>query len=188
MPMNNLYILTLNWRGKDKLEKLAPTLLASLKDIGCEWAWLVKDNASNDGSIEYLNSLNNPNIKVFAYPNNQQNFSEGCNYLFNEVSPQDNDFIMLLNNDVIFNDTTSIKNMLSIIQKDNSVGMVGARLLYTNTNKLQHSGVVFTETYRTPDNYRHGQPSDKIAELNRTFQAVTGAVCITKAEYYRNAF
>jgi GT2 family glycosyltransferase len=182
----SLIILTLNWCGKEKLEKLAPTLLASLENIGCSWSWLVKDNASGDRSMEYLNSLNNPNIEVFDYPNNQQNFSEGCNYLFNIASPSDNDYIMLLNNDIIFNDTTSIKNMLSIIQKDNSVGMVGARLLYTGTNKLQHAGVIFVPEWRTPDNYRHGELSDKDAELNRTFQAVTGAVCITKAEYYRN--
>lgn len=186
--MNNLYILTLNWRGKEKLEKLAPTLLASLENIGCNWSWLVKDNASGDGSIEYLNSPNNPNIEVFAYPNNQQNFSEGCNYLFNIAAPVDNDYVMLLNNDIIFNDTVSIKNMLSIIQKDSSVGMVGARLLYTGTNKLQFAGTIFDPTYRTPMHYRAGEVSDKNAELNRTFQAVTGAVCIIKAEYYRNIF
>lgn len=186
--MNNLYILTLNWRGKEKLEKLAPTLLASLENIGCSWSWLVKDNASGDGSIEYLNSLNNPNIEVFDYTNNQQNFSEGCNYLFNIASPSDGDYVMLLNNDIIFNDTVSIKNMLSIIQKDSSVGMVGARLLYTGTNKLQFAGTIFDPTYRTPMHYRAGEVSDKNAELNRTFQAVTGAVCIIKAEYYRNIF
>ena len=65
------------------------------------------------------------------------------NYLFNIASPADNDTIMLLNNDVIFNDTTSINSMLNIMHKDPSVGVVGARLLYTGTNKLQHAGVVF---------------------------------------------
>ena len=90
------------------------------------------------------------NIKVIPYKDNRQNFSEGCNFLFNAASPADNDYVMLLNNDVIFQDKESIKNMLSIIQKDNSVGMVGARLLYTDTDLLQHAGVIFDPTYKTP--------------------------------------
>jgi hypothetical protein len=94
---------------------------------------------------------------------------------------------MLLNNDIIFKDTTSIKNMLSIIQNDSSVGMVGARLLYTDTDKLQHCGVVFNPTYKTPMHFRAGQATDADAERNREFQVVTGAVCITKAEYFRKA-
>jgi GT2 family glycosyltransferase len=128
------------------------------------------------------------NIKVIPYKDNRQNFSEGCNFLFQEASPADSDYVMLLNNDIIFNDKSSIKNMLSIIQKDDSVGMVGGRLLFTGTDLLQHAGVVFDPTYRTPMHFRAGQKSDDDAVRNRTFQVVTGAVCITKAEYFRGAF
>jgi len=181
-----LKILTLNWNGKDKLEKLYPSLINSLKNI--DYEWFVKDNNSKDGSIEYLNSFNNNKVKVFAYPNNQQNFSEGCNYIFNKAAPKDNDYIMLLNNDIIFNDTESINKMLSIIKNDDSVGVVGARLLYTNTDLLQHAGVVFVPKYNTPIHFRGREKTDKDSEKNRLFQAVTGAICITKAEYYKNAY
>ena len=84
---------------------------------------------------------------------------------------------MLLNNDIIFNDKISIKNMLSIIQKDTNVGMVGGRLLFTGTDLLQHAGVVFDPTYKTPMHFRAGQKSDDDASRNRTFQVVTGACC-----------
>jgi|ERR1700722_17180284 len=182
--MINLKILTLNWNGKDKLEKLAPSLISSLQ--GLNWNWYIKDNASTDNSIQYLQSLNNANINIIQYKDNKQNFSEGCNYLFNLASANDEDYIMLLNNDVIFNDTISIKNMISIIQNDQSVGMVGARLLYTNTNKIQHKGVVFVKNWNTPDHFQTGKINDINDEKNRCFQAITGAVCITKAKYYRN--
>lgn len=181
-----LKILTLNWNGKEKLERLYTSLMPAIQDI--EYEWFVKDNASKDNSVHYLNSFNNNQLKVFEYKDNRQNFSEGCNYLFNEASPNDNDYIMLLNNDVIFNDIYSIKNMLSIIQDDGSVGMVGSKLLYTNTDMLQHAGVVFDPTYRTPMHFRAGQKEDEDSSRNRLFQVVTGAVCITKAEYFRNAF
>lgn len=184
--MSKIYLLTLNWNGKNKLEKLAPSLLSSLS--GLDWTWLVKDNNSKDGSIDYLNSLGNPNIRAISYVDNRQNFSEGCNYLFNIASPQDNDYVMLLNNDIVFNDTTSITNMLSIMENDSSVGIVGSRLLYSGTNKLQHGGVVYNMTYKTPMHFRATQESDLDSQKNREFQGITGAVCLTKAEYYRNVF
>jgi GT2 family glycosyltransferase len=48
--------------------------------------------------------------------------------------------------------------------------------------------VVFDKTYKTPIHFRVGQTSDADAEKNRLFQVVTGAVLITKADYYRKAF
>lgn len=184
--MNKLIILTLNWNGADKLKKLAPTLLASLKNI--EFEWLIKDNNSKDDSIEYLESINNSKIKVFPYKNNLQNFSAGMNYLLAEASPKDDDLVMILNNDIIFNDTKSINNMINIIKNDEEVGVVGARLLYTDTDKLQHAGVVFVDSTATPTHFRLGQKSDSDAEKNRLFQVVTGAVLLTKAKFFRNVF
>jgi GT2 family glycosyltransferase len=180
-----LYILSLNWNGEEHLKTLYPTLMGCVQ--GLDYEWLVKDNGSKDKSVEYLHSLNDPKLRVIAYPDNKQNFSQGMNYLFNEAAPADNDYVMLLNNDIIFQDITSIKNMLTIMEKDKDVGVVGARLLYTNTDKIQHCGVVFNPTYKTPMHFRAGQKTDKDAEKNRLFQAITGAVMITKAEYFRNA-
>lgn len=179
-----LHILTLTWNGLDKLSRLHDSLMPALE--GIDYRWLIKDNDSKDDTVAVASSWGGE-IKVIPYKDNRQNFSEGCNFLFQEASPNDKDYVMLLNNDVTFNDTNSIKDMLSIIQKDDSVGMVGARLLYTNTELLQHAGVIFDPTYRTPMHFRAGQKTDDDAMRNRTFQVVTGAVCITKAEYFRNA-
>jgi O-antigen biosynthesis protein len=180
-----LHILTLTWNGADKLSKLHDSLMPALEDL--DYNWLIKDNASKDDTVAQVNSWKG-NIKVIPYKDNRQNFSEGCNFLFNEASPADNDYVMLLNNDIIFNDKESIKSMLAIIQKDDTVGMVGGRLLYTNTDQLQHAGVIFDPTYKTPMHFRAGEKSDENALRNRTFQVVTGAVCITKADYFKSAF
>jgi O-antigen biosynthesis protein len=180
-----LYILTLTWNACDKLVKLHDSLMPSLHHIS--YKWLIKDNASNDKTIETINSWEE-NVKVLPYKDNKQNFAAGMNYLFAAASPADNDLIMLLNNDVIFNDTSSIKNMMSILHDDVSVGAVGARLLFTGTNKLQHAGVVFHPFDKTPRHFRSGEVSDDNAEKNRVFQVVTGAVLLTKAEYFRKCF
>jgi GT2 family glycosyltransferase len=178
-----LHILTLTWNGCDKLTKLKESLIPSLK--GIDYHWFIKDNASQDATVATASTWGDQ-ITVIPYKDNRQNFSAGVNFLFKAADPADRDLIMLLNNDVIFNDTQSISKMLDIINKDPDVGVVGSRLLYTGTNKLQHAGVVFDPIYKTPMHFRAGQATDALAERNRQFQVVTGAVLITKAHYYRH--
>lgn len=178
-----LYLFTLTWNGCDKLTKLYKSLIPALD--GIDYTWLIKDNASKDDTIAVSSSWGDK-IKCIPYKNNTQNFSAGMNFLFNEASPKDDDLVLLLNNDVVFNDTTSIKNMINIINKDKSVGVVGSRLLYTDTDQLQHAGVVFHNNIGMPLHFRVGQKSDSNAEKNREFQVVTGAVLLTKAEYFKN--
>ena len=168
-----LYILTLTWNASEKLSKLKESLLPALD--GIDYTWLIRDNASKDNTVEMASTWGN-------------NFSTGMNYLFNEASPKDEDLVLLLNNDVVFNDINSIKNLLNIINGDKHVGVVGAKLLYTGTTRLQHAGVVFDSKHKMPMHYRLNQAVDQTASKNRLFQVVTGAVLLTKAEYFRNVF
>ncbi len=183
--MSHLYIFTLSWNGADKLEKLKESLIPCLQNFN--WTWLIKDNGSKDNSVELVNSWNDPNIKVIPYKDNSQNFSQGMNFLYQEASPKDEDYVLLLNNDVIFNDKKSINNMVKIMDQDPDVGVVGARLLFTGTNLLQHAGVVFNPAYHAPTHFRLKQSADQLSEKNREFQVVTGAVLLTKSEYYKQA-
>lgn len=180
-----LYLLTLTWNGIDKLTKLYNSLIPALGDN--PYTWIIKDNGSKDNTVEVVRTWPG-NIKIIPYKDNNQNFAAGMNYLFAEAAPSDDDAIMLLNNDVVFNDATSIASMLCIMKEDSTVGAVGARLLYTDTDKLQHAGVVFDNKHKFPIHFRAGQVSDAAAEKNRLFQVVTGAVLLTKAEIYKNAF
>lgn len=179
-----LYIFTLTWNGEDKLVKLKNSLMPCLE--GVDYTWLIKDNASKDNTIETASQWGDK-VKVLPYKNNQQNFSQGMNYLFEAASPQDNDQVLLLNNDVIFNDSQSIKNMANILDKDSKVGAVGCKLLFTDTDKLQHAGVVFDPKFKGPMHFRSGQTADDNSNKDRLFQVVTGAVLLTKAEYFKNA-
>ncbi len=180
-----LYLLTLTWNACDKLTKLKESILPALE--GIDYTWIIKDNASKDDTVAVASTWGDK-VKVIPYKNNLQNFSAGMNYCFNEASPGDKDHVMLLNNDVIFNDKKSIHNMLDIMKNDSSVGAVGCRLLYTNTDQLQHAGVVFVPRTRTPTHFRVGEKTDAAAEKNREFQVVTGAVLLTNGETFKNSF
>lgn len=175
-----LYLSTLTWRALDKLTKLKDSLLPCLE--GIDYQWIIKDNDSQDGTYEAASTWGD-NIKVIGYPDNKQNFAQGVNYCFNYANPKDDDLFLLLNNDIVFNDKDSIKNMIACLKDD--VGVVGARLLYTGTNTLQHAGVVIDPFVRAPSHFRAGKQSDAAAECNRVFQAVTGALLLVRAGDYR---
>lgn len=182
-----LYIISLNWNGLEKIKKLKDTLLPALKDI--EYQWYIKDNGSQDKSIDELNSWQHPNINIIDYKHNRDNYAQGMNFLFKEASPKRNDdLILTLNNDIIFNDTVSLKNMINIIKKDKEVGGVGAKLNYTNNNTIQHNGVLFHHYNLMPYHYRSGAKEEAKDRQNRIFPAVTGALFLTTADIYRNCY
>lgn len=178
-----LKILTLNWNGKDKLERLYQSLIGCLGEVDYEWH--IKDNGSEDGSYEYIDSLKNKNINVIRYPHNKDNFAQGCNFLFKQCSPKNEDNILLLNNDVVFNDSLSIKLMLSILS-DSKVGIVGAKIKFTGSNKIEHGGVVFGHTKNYPYHFRRNEDDDKHSSMDREFQAVTAAVMMIRPGLYEN--
>jgi GT2 family glycosyltransferase len=177
-----LHVLTLSWNASDKLTKLKDSLLPAL--AGIDYQWHIKDNGSTDNTIATVSAWDTK-THLIPYKDNRQNFSAGVNYLFRAATPANKDLILLLNNDVIFNDTTTIAKMQDLLQQDPGVGVVGCRLLYTGTNKLQHAGVTFDPTYKTPMHFRANQVSDALAEKTRQFQAVTGAVLMTRADLFK---
>lgn len=181
-----IHCLTLSWNGVDKLKKLKPGLIKNLTNCNQEFLWHIKDNGSKDGTIEIIKNWDN----VIAYPidHNRDNFAQGMNYLFNKIKPNDDDYILLTNNDLIIGNDTSILEMLSVFNRSN-VGAVGARLLYPNSNKLQHAGVCFIKKYNyLPYHYKHKEISTLNDELIKPVQAVTGAFMLLKANEYKQIY
>lgn len=186
-----LHILTLHWNKLDSLIRLKDSLIPSLQKI--DYKWHIKDNNSSDGSYEAALCWDNKNTIYHQYPNNNQTFSQGCNYLFDLANPNDDDLVLFLNNDVHFTDTQSIQRMINIIERDKNVGVVGAKLLYTGTNKVQHCGVVFTENRKLPGSpalpihLHRGAEATEHTNKDREFQAITAAVMLLKASDFRAA-
>ena len=182
-----IHILTLSWNGCDKLKILYNGLKNSIEPTGQSAIWHIRDNGSNDGTVEWLQFQEkhwkdyNFEVSPMYVNHNRDNFSQGVNSLFEKAVPIDDDYILLLNNDIVFGDYVSLYNMIRLMD-DSKIGVVGARLLYSGTNKLQHAGVIFSNRYNNlPYHYRHQEESDNNAEKNRYFQAVTAACCLVRA-------
>lgn len=178
-----LHILTLNWNGIDKLKALKPGLEKNLEVLNMDYIWHIRDNGSKDNTLEETKSWN---AKVYDIGNNKSNFSEGMNWLFNVAEPEDEDLILLLNNDIIFTRNSCINNMVNIIENFKNIGMVGTKMMYPNTNIIQHFGVVFLKKYNyLPYHYIHKQVENEKCKYDREFQAVTAACALTRAKYYK---
>jgi GT2 family glycosyltransferase len=174
-----IHVLTLTWNGLDKLKELRPGLMKNLEKTGMPFMWYVKDNGSKDGTVEEVKTWEN--TVVYDIGHNRDNFAQGINFLASQTkcSKQDGDYYLFMNNDIVFGDDDSLSKMLMVMVPE--VSMVGCRLLYKGTDKLQHAGVIFSERYgNMPYHYRHQETSDAQAEKNRHFQAVTAAVTLAR--------
>jgi GT2 family glycosyltransferase len=133
--------------------------------------------------------------EVYDIGHNRDSFATCVNYLFEKANPADDDIVFLMNNDISFQpsvidrkcvETPNVLKTMWELQKKTKAGVVGVRLLYENTNKLQHAGVIFSNQYnKMPYHFRPGEPSDANAEKNRYFQAVTAACCLVNPVSFR---
>lgn len=176
-----LHALTLSWNGEDKLKNLSKGLFDNFSKLDMECHWHIRDNGSKDNTKSAVKDFKNTHL--YEVNHNRDNFAQCVNFLFKESGASHGDIILLLNNDVEFASDNSLASMYNLIKGGSSA--VGARLLYSGTNKLQHAGVIFSKQYGfMPWHYRRGEESNKAAEKNRYFQAVTAAVCMIDASSF----
>lgn len=181
-----LHVLTLTWNGSFLLQRLAPGLFHNFKYLDVDYHWYVRSNGCKDDTIDYLQKLGEK-VTILKKDHNRDNFSQGVNSLAKlaRTNIGKDDLFLLLNNDIIFKESSSLKNMIDLYLKY-SPGVVGAKLNYINSNKLQHAGVIF-KNGNFPWHYRPGEEEDEDSRKNRYFQAVTGACLLTPCELFFQA-
>jgi GT2 family glycosyltransferase len=126
-------VIILNRNGGDYFQKCVQSVLDSSYQ---DFEIIVRDNGSTDGSVSWLESLNDKRIKIYQ-KNNDGNFSTMNNEM---VEFSKRPLLLFLNNDC-FLDPNTIENMVGLISLDPMIGCVGATLRYPN-GKLQHAGIV----------------------------------------------
>ncbi|MGY0036089.1 glycosyltransferase family 2 protein [Pedobacter sp. NJ-S-72] len=92
MSEPSVAVVILNWNGKQLLTDFLPGVI---KTKYSNLQLIVGDNASTDGSVEYVKN-NFPEVKIIENDHNY-GFAEGYNRILNQVSA---DYYVLLNSDV----------------------------------------------------------------------------------------
>ena len=114
-----LSILIVNFNGKDFL---GPCFDSITQHVTIPYEIIVVDNASHDGSVEYI-QINYPDIKLIISENNL-GFAAGNNLA---ASISKGKYLLLLNNDTLLLD--DLKNAIAILSTNSSIGALGCKML-----------------------------------------------------------
>jgi glycosyltransferase involved in cell wall biosynthesis len=175
---------------KDKLEFLQPCVESLLDKTRYDnYEVLVVDNQSQEpDTLVYYEQLSQrypEHVRVLFY-NKPFNFAEMNNWAVEQAR---GDYLLLLNNDTEVIQPDWLERMLIHGQRDD-VGIVGARLLYPGTGRIQHAGVVLgmASIADHPYNNLLGMNDSshmERARLDQNFSAVTAAVMLVRKSIYQ---
>lgn len=129
--MSDLTVIIPNFNGKKYLIKC----LNSLKIQNCSFNVIIIDNASTDGSVEYIVN----NYPEYTVIKNEKNF--GFAVAVNQgIKASNTDYIFLLNNDVVL-EINCISNLLECIKKDLNFFAVASKMIqYQDRDKIDDAG------------------------------------------------
>jgi len=131
-------LIILNFNG---LKHLKNCLASLYKNTEYPFHLIIVDNASTDGSQEWLTSFakNRNNITLHFNEKPDGGFSEGNN---TGLKYAKNEFVLLLNNDVLIIERGWLKRLVKEMEQDEQVGIIGTKLVYPS-DLIQHAGVSF---------------------------------------------
>lgn len=143
-------IIILNLNGLEVLRKCINSIFNNVKE---SFELIIVDHNSDDGSVDYLKSLNKENLRVIFRDKNYS-FSDSNNYAAKNAK---GDVFVFMNNDMILQDDVISKIANAIRYSD--FGLVGAKLwdlpqgLSEDISKkilvTQHIGVHFKDSCRS---------------------------------------
>lgn len=175
--------------NKDRVEFLEPcveSLLGRTDYPNLEI--LIVDNQSSDPDLfsyyDRLLAAHPSRIRVLYYPH-EFNYSAMCNLGVRETTAE---YVLFLNNDTQALHPEWLTRMMAHAQRP-EVGIVGARLIYPETGKLQHAGVVLGMAECAGHVFGLALDLKSPGYLNRAqveqdYSAVTGACQLVRTELF----
>lgn len=169
-------IITPNYNGVKFLKDFFNSLLIEedyIKEV------IIIDNASNDGSIEYINNLssNYPiDIKLIKNTRNL-GFASAVNQ---GIKVAKSEYLYLLNNDVEITKDT-IKNLLVKINLSNNIFSVSSKMIqFNNRNLIDDAGDEYTILAYTKKS-GNNQDINNYTETREIFSSCAGAALYKKS-------
>ena len=133
---------------------------------------IVVDNGSSDGTQDFLTeaSQHDPHVVYLRHEENL-GFSRGNNI---GVGVATGRYVLFLNNDTIVQPGW-LQAMVRVAESNERVGIVGIKQLFPYSNKIHHTGIIFTADRRPQHIYPHADGSLPYVNKQREYQAVTGS-------------
>lgn len=181
--MKKTAVVILNWNGKRFLEKFLPGVLENSRDTATV---IVADNASDDGSLEFM-ATHFPEVRVIRNDRNY-GFAEGYNRALAHVEAK---YYVLLNSDI---EVTPgwIAPVVECMEKDDRIAACQPKVLsYHNKKHFEYAGASggFIDKYGYP--FCRGRLFLALEEDRGQYDTerdvfwATGACLFVRADLYR---
>lgn len=174
---------------RNRLELLQPCIESLFRHTDyANWEVLLVDNGSDDPAVlAYYDSLraqHGEQVRLLQF-DAPFNFSAMNNFAAGHAR---GDYLLLLNNDTECIHDDWLEAMMNHARRSD-VGVVGARLLFPDSLKIQHAGVVLGLTGTAGHVFVRDLPHDAPGYLNRAqadqeYSAVTGACLLIRKSLY----
>ena len=169
MPTTSLVVV--NWNGLGHLQRCLPSVLA---EAGDEAEVVVVDNASTDGSADYVASAF-PQARLVRNSLNR-GFPGGGNDGWRAARGQ---VCVLLNNDISPR-PGFVRALLDALAQAPEVAIAGAKLVYPDGQTIQHAGGVLLQPSQDGRHYGYGEVDRGQYDGLSDVDYVTGAVMAVK--------
>ncbi len=142
---------------------------------------VIVDNGSRDGTAEFFAGTPDFGCPV-RYLGNEDNlgFSRANNLGARQSEAR---YLLFLNNDTLVVPGW-LEAMVEVAQSDPRVGVVGIKQLFPYTNRIHHTGIIFTADRRPQHLYPHADGSLSHVNKEREYQAVTGSCLLIPRDLF----
>lgn len=158
-------VIIVNYNGKDYLEQCLRSLATQTI---CDHEVIVVDNASSDGSVAYLEE-HFPDAKLVQSRENF-GFAGGVNAGIRAASGE---YIMTLNNDTRL-DPDCLFHLLAVMDQDESVGMVAAKMLFFD-RRINSTGICISRSGAAWDRGMYEEDCGQYDRIEEVFGPCAGA-------------
>jgi len=180
--MSKVDIVTTTYRNTEKLKICISSVLEKTNHV--DYKWYLWCNDPNDDVKEVVHSslfiddiMFTDRVIPIYNDNNDGSFSSNNN---EAASEGNSEYILFMNDDIEPLNDEWLVNMINILDIDQTIGAVGAMLLYPN-KLIQHVGVMFDErTNGLPYHIFYQKPPTDFVIKNRYYQAVTAACMLVR--------
>jgi len=150
----------------------------TVRDI--DYEVIVLANNSTKEVKQYLDFMKQKDSRIkVIYSIIDLGFSKANNMAVRQAQ---GDYVLLLNDDTI--PTKDWLAQMLKLAEEKWAGIVGAKLIYPGTNRIQHAGVVFDEKKRPQHIYFRNDELDPRSCEDREYQAVTFACALIRRDVW----
>ena len=164
----------------NNMELTAQCLHGVATFLNAAYEVIVVDDGSDSNTKDMLQEIEG--IKVVTNSENV-GFSQACNA---GAAIAKSSMLLFLNNDAV-PQKGAIDNMLESLQKNQQLGVIGARLLYPHSELVQHAGINFSKQKFAYHIFYKADANAYAVAQSRLVPAVTGAMMLTSRSVFNRA-